>query len=81
MACGKPLLVSADGEIQDLVSGANAGLVSSAGDVGKFVENIKRMLLMDEEELLQMGQNAFSYAKKNFNKEKLMGRLDEVFCK
>ncbi len=81
MACGKPLLVSADGEIQDLVSGANAGLVSSAGDVGKFVENIKRMLLMDEEELRQMGQNAFSYAKKNFNKEKLMGRLDEVFCK
>lgn len=79
MACGKPLLISADGEIQDIVSEAGAGLVSDAGDVKLFVENIKKMILMKSDELQEMGRNAHAYSEENFNKKKLMDRLDEIF--
>lgn len=78
-ACGKPILVSADGEIQDIVNSARAGLCSGAGDVDGFVENIKKVIVMDEAERKKMGENALAYAEEHFNKDRQMDRLDEVF--
>ena len=78
-ACGRPVLVSADGEIQEIVNRARAGLCSGAEDVDGFVKNIKKMMEMDESERKKMAENALAYAEKYFNKDRQMDRLDEVF--
>lgn len=78
-ACGRPILVSADGEIQDVVNDARAGLCSDAGDADGLARNIKKLICMSEEERISMAFNALSYSKINFGKEKLLGRLDQVF--
>ena len=78
-ACGRPVLVSADGEIQEIVNRAGAGLCSGAEDVDGFVKNIKKMMEMDESERKKMAENALAYAEEYFNKDRQMDRLDEVF--
>lgn len=78
-ACGKPVLVSADGEIQDIVKEAEAGMCSDAEDVNAFVNNIIKFMDLSPEEREQMGRNALQYANKYFDKEKQMNRLDDVF--
>jgi len=79
MACGRPLLVSADGEIQDVVMDAHAGLCSDAGDVKGLVGNIKQFISMGDNEREQMAFNALTYSHAHFDKQKLMDRLDEIF--
>lgn len=79
MACGVPILVSADGETAKIVSEANAGLCSPAGDVDSLAENIVRMVNMTSDELKRLGNNAREYYCKNFNKEELLDRVDRYF--
>lgn len=79
MACGRPILVSADGEIQEIVREAGAGLCSDAEDVVGFVKNIETFLSMSIAERERLAANAFAYAGIHFDKEKLLDRLDEVF--
>ncbi len=79
MACGRPVLVSADGEVQEIIKAAGAGLCSGAGDACEFVGIIKEFLDMGEGQRKQLAENALSYSGKYFNKEQLLGRLDEIF--
>ena len=79
MACGKPILAVADGEVKKIVEEANAGLCSSAGDVEEFVQNIITLAKKDRDELNQIGLNARKYYLDNFDKEKLLGEMDEFF--
>lgn len=77
MACGKPLLVSADGEVQEIINESKAGLVSSAGNIECLVNNIKMFLEMDTGSIEQMGENATRYSNDNYNKEKLLVSLEK----
>lgn len=79
MACARPILVSADGEVQDIIKEASAGLVSAAEDVNGFVKNIELLASMDEANLKKLGENALQYSETRFNKEKLLHRIDEIF--
>ena len=81
MACGKPILVSADGEVQDIIRTANAGLVSPSEDVEGLVSNIKTLLRMSQQERNELAENALAYSKKYFNKDILLNRMDEIFAK
>ena len=81
LACGRPILVSADGEVQDIIKSANAGLASAAEDVDGFVENIKKLAGMMPEEREKLGQNALKCSKEQFNKELLLNRIDEIIEK
>lgn len=81
LACGKPILVSADGEVQEIIKNAEAGLASAAEDVDGLVENIKALLQMSKQECERLGRNALAYSEEHFNKEKLLNRLDEIFIK
>lgn len=80
-ACGKPIIVSADGEVQNVVKEAKAGLCSDAEDLVGFVKNIKAMIGLSQEQREEMGNNALNHAITYFNKKKQMDRLDEVFKK
>lgn len=75
LACGKPVIVSADGEIQEIIKQANAGLCSGSGDVLGLANIIDKLISLSQEDREEMGRNAVNYNKKNFNKHQ---RLDEI---
>lgn len=79
LACGIPILVSADGEIQKVISEAEAGFCSNAGDADSLAENILRMVSSTKDDLEVMAQNALCYYQTHFNKEKLLNRMDFWF--
>jgi len=81
LACGVPIIVSADGEIQTVINSAKAGVCSDAGDAKGLAENIKKLVNLSVIEQEEMAQNAVDYYNKNFNKETLLERMDKWFSK
>lgn len=81
LACGIPVIVSADGEIQDVINESGAGICSDAGDVESLASNIHDLTLKTKEELKIMSENAIQYSRANFNKKKLLDRMDQWFEK
>lgn len=80
LACGIPIIVSADGEIQEVINKADAGLCSPAGDAEMLAYNIQKMVSKSPDELKCMSQNGFEYHKLNFDKKTLLDRMDRLFC-
>ena len=78
MACGKPLLVSADGEVQSVVRAAGCGLASDAEDENGLLENIRTLAATPEEKLEEYAANAVKYSKANFDKETLLAQIDRI---
>ncbi|TAH59709.1 MAG: glycosyltransferase WbuB [Gottschalkiaceae bacterium] len=79
LACGIPIIVSADGEIQEVIQKANAGVYSNAGDAEMLATKIRVLVSKSPEELKEMGENAYKYSKLNFDKQKLLSRMDKWF--
>lgn len=79
MACGIPIIASADGETSQIIKESNAGLSSPAGDVNKLSNIIIQLSSKTSEELKQIGINARYYYDKNFNKEELLKKMDTHF--
>ncbi|HHX54737.1 MAG TPA: glycosyltransferase family 4 protein, partial [Clostridiales bacterium] len=79
LACGIPIIVSADGEIQEVIEKAEAGVCSDAGDVCMLAEKISELISKPKEELNVMGKNAYNYSRLMFDKQKLLARMDECF--
>ncbi|HET56558.1 MAG TPA: glycosyltransferase WbuB [Ignavibacteria bacterium] len=77
LACGKPILLSADGEVKDIIEEAKAGFTSPAEDVPQFVKAIKKFIALSVVELKLMGENAFTYYQEYFNKERLLDEMDK----
>lgn len=80
MACGVPIIASADGEVNKIIIEANAGMCGPAGDAEKLAEIIIKMSLIPCEYLKQLGINAKVYYDKNFNKQELLNRIDYYFA-
>ncbi len=76
MACGLPIIVSADGEVQQSVSEAGAGLCSRAGDAEALAEIIERFGKLPKAQKDAMAANALKYCHDNFSKDKLLGEMD-----
>lgn len=79
LACGLPIIVSADGEIQDVINESGAGVCSDAGDVQTLASNIQYLVFKTPAEIKQMSDNAIQYSKLNFNKNKLLNSMDRWF--
>lgn len=79
MACGIPIIASANGETSQLIKEANAGVTSSAGNAQETADIIIELISKTEEQLDLLGINAKSYYDKNFNKQKLLIRMDRYF--
>jgi glycosyltransferase involved in cell wall biosynthesis len=77
LACGKPILVCADGEIQEVILSAKAGLCANASDAEMLAEKIMEFMTMDKDTLSEMSLNAVAYSNKFFNKEKLLDEMDQ----
>ena len=77
MACAMPIIASAKGESARVISEADCGMCSAIGDAEALAKNIIAMCDLPEERLLEMGQNALEYNRKNFDKKTLMDQVDE----
>lgn len=76
MACGIPILAAANGESKVIIEESCAGEVSPAGDAKGLAEIIINFLSKDKEARINMGMNAREYYLGNFDKIKLLDRMD-----
>lgn len=76
MACGMPVIASAQGETERVIREADCGVCSTIGDAKMLSRNIRKMM---NEDLDNMGKKSREYFLKNFNKQILMDKMEEYF--
>ena len=79
MACGIPIIASANGETANIIEIAKAGVISPAGDEKKLAEKIIELASLKQSELKSIGNNAKQYYDTHFDKEKLLDTMDKYF--
>ncbi|WP_310363034.1 glycosyltransferase family 4 protein [Neobacillus drentensis] len=79
MACGIPIIASANGETNQIIKEANAGVSSSAGNAQQTASAIIELVSKHKEQLQQLGLNARTYYDRNFDKQNLLTRMDKYF--
>lgn len=77
LACGKPVLVCADGEARRVIEEARAGLTAAAGDAKGLAEAILALRALPADERRAMGERAAAYAHARFDKARLLDEMDE----
>lgn len=77
LACGIPVVAAAAGETEKIVKESKAGIVSRIGDAKDLAEKIECLIKYTEEERCQLGKNAVDYYKKEFDKTRLLDKMDE----
>lgn len=73
MACGMPVIASAEGETRRIIEEAKCGLCCGIGNVGELAAGIKSIMQMDLE---TMRNNSRLYCGSHFDKKKLMDQMD-----
>ncbi len=81
MACGKPILTMLDGEGSRIVKEAEAGFVCASGDAEGLAENVLKTYKQSAPERDALGENALSYYKKVFERNKLFDKVENMFKK
>jgi glycosyltransferase involved in cell wall biosynthesis len=79
MACSKPIIASLDGEGGRIVLEAKCGMVSPSEDFISFSKSIIDFLELSSIEKDQMGKNARLYFKNEFEREKQLDKLINIF--
>lgn len=80
LACGIPIIVSADGEVSDIILEAEAGVYSPAANIELLAQKIIELVKLEKEGLEKMAKNGLFYYEENFKKEKLMNYIDKLIC-
>ena len=78
MACGMPIIASASGETEMIISEASCGICTPIGKEDALAEGIYTMICSMD--LKQMSHNSQEYYDLHFNKKKLMDMLDNFYC-
>lgn len=76
MACGMPILASAEGETEKVINVAKCGVCVPLGDSIELVAAMTKMKNMD---LLSLGEKSRKYFLKCFEKKHLMDEIDIYF--
>lgn len=79
MACGKPILASADGETEKIIKEAKCGIATKSGDAHELAQGIFDLYQMPPDELGQLGKNGRAYYLVNFGKDNLLNQIDTFF--
>lgn len=77
LAAGIPVIAMLNGEGAEVVRQAHAGLTCPAGDAGGLANAILKLANMSPEERSQMGENGLSVSNTTFNRERLIGQLEQ----
>ncbi len=78
LACGKPIIASIDGEGAKIVNDAKCGVTSSAEDSIALSNAIKELMALDKSTLNHMGNNGRAYYEKEFDREYLLQKLEQI---
>lgn len=78
MACGMPIIASAQGETKRIIDEAHCGICSLIGNAMELCNAIERIM---ESDLEEMGIKGREYFEKNFDKQMLMDKMDSYFEK
>ncbi len=78
MASGKPIVTMLNGEGSRVVSEAKCGLTANSGDYRKLADNVKKLYSMDKEHREQMGMEGKKYYDKNFAKDIIIDRVNNI---
>ena len=76
MACGMPIIASAQGETKRIISEADCGVCSAIGDHIELSKMIKEMMNAD---LNDMSIKSRHYFEKHFDKNMLMDQMEKYF--
>ena len=78
MACGMPIIASAQGETERIIREAECGVCSSIGNPEALADAIRDMMT---ENLDEMHRKSREYFKKHFEKQMLMDEMERYFNK
>lgn len=81
LACARPIIAGLDGEGARVVEEAKAGFVAPAEDPTALADAVRRMIALSQQERAALGQNARAYYEKHFDRERLLGELEELMKK
>ena len=73
----KIILSMLSGETNRIISEADCGFVADSGDYLKFVENVRKLLLLGKDEIENLSKNSLKYYNKHFLKKSLIDKLEE----
>jgi glycosyltransferase involved in cell wall biosynthesis len=79
LACGKPIIGVLDGEGARVILESKSGYVTEAENTAGLVEIIEKMVDNSQEERAAMGNNARKYYEQEFEREKLLDKLEIIF--
>lgn len=79
LACGKPIIAALDGQGAEIIREAEAGFVSPSGDSYSLSDAILKMFFLSKNERRRLSENARNYFDSNFEREKLLDRLLNIF--
>jgi len=74
MACKKPIFMLIDGVSRQLVEDSNSGVYVEPENPQAFLDAIQNMIIHSDENLAEMGNSGFLYAKENFDRTKLANK-------
>jgi len=78
LACGKPIIGALDGIGNKIIQESNSGFTSEAENHELLAKNILMLYRLSKAEKEKLSNNALDYFDKNFNKQYLLERLEEI---
>jgi len=78
LASAKPIIGMLNGEGANVILESGAGYVDNAGDSTALVENVLKMEKLSVQERQSLGQSGRNYYEKEFDKIKLIDRLESL---
>ena len=79
MACGKPILASINGEAARVINEAEAGIAVAAEDDEALSSSVLELYKSSSEARSNMGKSAHQYYLDNFDKNRLINKLETIF--
>ena len=78
MAAGKPIIGAIDGEASSVIQKAECGFCGESEDATALAENVRKFCGMTRECMEKLGQNARAFYERNFEKKKILDKLEAV---
>ena len=78
LACRKPIIGALDGIGNKIISESNSGFASEAENHELLANNILSLYKLSKAEKEKLSNNALDFFDKNFNKQHLLERLEEI---
>jgi len=76
LASGIPILAMLNGEGARIISESGCGIVCKAGDYGCLSNVVHKLSVTTKEDRIKMGENGIKLSKTEFDRDKLMNRLE-----